>query len=436
MLKHFQESARESSKRLRQRVGTTADDDMYSLFRDHTVATAMIQSSVRVRKSVEAVKLPPGRSSSRISPFVSHDDDNDDDDDDRKDNRKAPHRAVEPHHHFVSGNFDARSVRSTRAELPLAQYDDDVAGTPAVVASFSLAHPSARQPSARLLVTHEKPRESETTSARAITTSSNTVGQPPSASSSSVSSAPATKPALFQRQGTVPFADISSDAVPKSENGATNGTASAATGALHHETSAPTALATASERDADDDVVSKSEKEPSVVDDQSTLLKGQLAPPETKYAVLQKTGTIRRDLQSMVEKLRSTTVPPAAQQTITAELLLLKGTYIFHPQEPFIVTWQFIVGLAILYSIVIVPLRLGFAYEAVGGWLVLELAMDSLFLLDIVISFRTAFLNEEKLLIHDARVIRRKYARSWFVPDLLSTIPFDDLIRCVQHAFV
>lgn len=48
----------------------------------------------------------------------------------------------------------------------------------------------------------------------------------------------------------------------------------------------------------------------------------------------------------------------------------------------------------------------------------------SLFIMDIIFSFFTAYYSNEKL-IDDQKLIIQKYLKTWFAFDILSTIPFD-----------
>lgn len=393
VLKHFRESAKEKSQRLRRRAGISVDEDMYSLFKDHEIATEMIHSAVLVKKSVQLTKQASARKmSSRIAPF-------------REDEQaQEPRIPPQQRHHFVSGNLDARSSRSIRGELPLAQYDDDEV---VVVAASS----STKFPPQPLQRVQPEQLGCVTTDIEKVQQSEHDTEATDQTNNVSPQSLPKAKKTQFVRQGTIPFDDLTGAVIGLKKEREP----------IDQDTSPPDLRIHPAER----------------VAELASFLVGRdetasLIPPRVAQSKHQESGTIRRDLHRMVEKIRSTTLPPSQQNSILAELVLLKGTYIFHPQEQFIVSWQFVVGLAIMYSIVVVPLRLGFSYDAVGGWLALELAIDSLFLMDIIISFRTAYFNEEKMLIHDSRVIMRKYAKSWFVPDLISTIPFDDITR-YQH---
>lgn len=370
---------------------------MYSLFRDHEIATTMIHSAVLIKKSVQLTKqhTTAGKISSRIAPF-------------REDEEvhEVPGIAV-PHHHFVSGNFDARSNRSVRGELPLAQYDDDeVVVAASNSTELSPQSQQREQPELVCVMTEVKKGQQGKDNTESTGYNNN--------SDVSTLSSPKAKKTRFVRQGSIPFNDFTGAAIGDKNESEPPGQ-DAANGSTRDPRIHP------AER--------VDERESSSAEREETT---SLMPPRPVLNQQQKSRTIRGDLHKMVENIRSTTLPPSQQNNILAELELLKGTYIFHPQQPLIVSWQFLVGIAIMYSIVVVPLRLGFSYDAVGGWLALELAIDSFFLLDIIISFRTAFFNEEKMLIYDSRVIMRKYAKSWFVPDLISTIPFDDITRYEQ----
>ena len=54
--------------------------------------------------------------------------------------------------------------------------------------------------------------------------------------------------------------------------------------------------------------------------------------------------------------------------------------------------------------------------------------IDSIFFMDILIVFRTTFINEKGDEITDNFEIAKNYLKSTFIIDFLATIPFDDLI--------
>ncbi|KAG6953200.1 hypothetical protein JG688_00012988 [Phytophthora aleatoria] len=134
------------------------------------------------------------------------------------------------------------------------------------------------------------------------------------------------------------------------------------------------------------------------------------------------------ELHDMIVKIRDSPHEPT-KRNLKSERVMLRGTYLFHPQEPSIVFWQFFVGIGIVYSIIVVPFRLGYDVDAVGGWYVLEMIIDGFFLVDILLNFRTAYFDDERKLIYDPCTLFWRYAKGWFLLDLISTVPIDELFQ-------
>lgn len=134
------------------------------------------------------------------------------------------------------------------------------------------------------------------------------------------------------------------------------------------------------------------------------------------------------NLKGLIATIRDSTTPGARLHTFTTEKMLLKGRLILHPQEGFVVTWQIVASTGILYSMIIIPFRLGFNYDAIGFWFYFELAIDVSFMFDILLNFRTAYFNEERIMVYNSRIIAIRYLKGWFTLDLLSSIPFDQVV--------
>ena len=56
-------------------------------------------------------------------------------------------------------------------------------------------------------------------------------------------------------------------------------------------------------------------------------------------------------------------------------------------------------SLVIIWSVVEVTYRLGFDRPATGGWVALSYAIDVLFLLDVLVTFRTALLTRNGVVV-------------------------------------
>ena len=86
-----------------------------------------------------------------------------------------------------------------------------------------------------------------------------------------------------------------------------------------------------------------------------------------------------------------------------------------------------LIGLLVVYSVLSIPFLIAFNLT---GVLVFEFVIDGLFFLDVVVSFNTAYIDSKtELLIVDRRKIAENYFKTFFWVDLLSSIPFDDIVK-------
>ena len=63
------------------------------------------------------------------------------------------------------------------------------------------------------------------------------------------------------------------------------------------------------------------------------------------------------------------------------------------------------------------------------AWTNINWVVDGLFLLDIILIFNTAILNEEYQIIEDRCAIAKDYLSFWFWIDIIAIIPFDILVN-------
>ena len=54
--------------------------------------------------------------------------------------------------------------------------------------------------------------------------------------------------------------------------------------------------------------------------------------------------------------------------------------------------------------------------------------VDIMFIIDIVINFRTTYINENEDVVSEPSKIAVHYFRGWFIIDLVAAIPFDLLL--------
>ena len=58
-----------------------------------------------------------------------------------------------------------------------------------------------------------------------------------------------------------------------------------------------------------------------------------------------------------------------------------------------------------------------------------ELIVDIMFLIDIVINFRTTYVNSKEEVVSDSKRIAFHYFKGWFAIDLVAAVPFDLFVQ-------
>uniref|UniRef100_A0AAQ4RTQ8 Cyclic nucleotide-binding domain-containing protein n=1 Tax=Gasterosteus aculeatus aculeatus TaxID=481459 RepID=A0AAQ4RTQ8_GASAC len=113
------------------------------------------------------------------------------------------------------------------------------------------------------------------------------------------------------------------------------------------------------------------------------------------------------------------------------------GFWFFLPHGVFGFYWDLIMLIMMMGNLIIIPVGITFFSEqTTTTWLVFNVASDTIFLVDLVMNFRTGIVNEESSeIILDPKVIKMNYLKSWFVVDFLSSIPVDYIFLIVEKGF-
>ncbi len=103
----------------------------------------------------------------------------------------------------------------------------------------------------------------------------------------------------------------------------------------------------------------------------------------------------------------------------------LQKPIIISPESNFRLAWDTVVGILVVYYTIIVPVRVAFdSAKPTKEETVLDMFFNVIFIIDIVLNFRTA-VKLEGVLIQDPVKIRNSYLKSWFLIDFFSTVPVD-----------
>ncbi|ETE63726.1 Potassium/sodium hyperpolarization-activated cyclic nucleotide-gated channel 2, partial [Ophiophagus hannah] len=85
-------------------------------------------------------------------------------------------------------------------------------------------------------------------------------------------------------------------------------------------------------------------------------------------------------------------------------------------------------------NLIIIPVGITFfKEETTAPWIVFNVVSDTFFLMDLVMNFRTGIVIEDNTeIILDPERIKKKYLKTWFVVDFVSSIPVDYIFLIVE----
>ncbi|DAZ99631.1 TPA: hypothetical protein N0F65_001868 [Lagenidium giganteum] len=105
--------------------------------------------------------------------------------------------------------------------------------------------------------------------------------------------------------------------------------------------------------------------------------------------------------------------------------------WVIRPRTNWKVRWDIWVGIIICYSVIFVPYRIGFNVDMQLWEQYMNYGFDASFGFDMVLNLFTGYYDGDVLLT-EPRKIRARYFRTWFVFDLLSTLPLDAIMQAVD----
>ncbi|CAM9518752.1 unnamed protein product [Hapterophycus canaliculatus] len=113
---------------------------------------------------------------------------------------------------------------------------------------------------------------------------------------------------------------------------------------------------------------------------------------------------------------------------IQAKSIMTK--YIVDPRSPRMQFWKNWMLVNIMFTVLVTPWRISFQCPPRAFGLVLAGIVNISFIVDTVLHFFTAVVTESGLLT-ERREIARRYVRSWFFLDLVTSVPYTTLLRNV-----
>jgi voltage-gated potassium channel Kch len=104
------------------------------------------------------------------------------------------------------------------------------------------------------------------------------------------------------------------------------------------------------------------------------------------------------------------------------------------PDDPMKTRWEIFISLILIFTATTTPYRLAFIEKDDDGWTALNYATDSIFAIDIIICFCSAYEDENEDLVHDKWIIAKGYLKSWFFIDIISIVPIAEFLETSNFA--
>lgn len=108
--------------------------------------------------------------------------------------------------------------------------------------------------------------------------------------------------------------------------------------------------------------------------------------------------------------------------------------FLLLPDDPFKIKWEMLIAVVLIFTAIITPFRLAFSSSDDRTWSVINYVIDITFFLDIILTFFSAYEDENEELVHDRCVIASSYLKSWFLVDIISVLPISEFLQTGDFA--
>ncbi|XP_025832214.1 potassium voltage-gated channel subfamily H member 8-like [Agrilus planipennis] len=155
------------------------------------------------------------------------------------------------------------------------------------------------------------------------------------------------------------------------------------------------------------------------------------APPanygrrRSRAVLYQLSGHYKQDKMKSKLKLNnnllSSTPAPLPEYKTSA---VKKSKFIIAHYGMFKSCWDWLILIATFYVAVVVPYNASFINDERPS-VIMDVVVEALFFIDIILNFRTSYVNKKGEVVSDWKSISINYLRTWFLVDLLAALPFD-----------
>ncbi|GIY80037.1 potassium voltage-gated channel subfamily H member 8 [Caerostris darwini] len=115
-----------------------------------------------------------------------------------------------------------------------------------------------------------------------------------------------------------------------------------------------------------------------------------------------------------------------------------KSRFILSHYGLFKTCWDWLILIGTFYVAIVVPYSATFRDTGetplFNKTIITDVIMESIFIIDIILNFRTTYVNKKGEVVANPCSIARNYLRGWFIVDLLAALPFDLLYACSLYS--
>jgi CRP-like cAMP-binding protein len=137
---------------------------------------------------------------------------------------------------------------------------------------------------------------------------------------------------------------------------------------------------------------------------------------------IERHGTIVKHLNTRARTAPMIPDAPLAHKHRDSDIV--PSRFLLYPDTTFRSGWDALVVALLLWTGIMVPVRLSFVRSASTELSIIELIIDCLFAVDIVLNFLTTFEVRPGIYEKSLKKVAKKYFFGWFTIDLVATFPF------------
>lgn len=133
------------------------------------------------------------------------------------------------------------------------------------------------------------------------------------------------------------------------------------------------------------------------------------------------------DVKRGIQKVRETMIPSSKYPGEGEEMLQRQDCFLFNPVGVFKKIWTSVLILMLIYTATIMPYKLALIQDdsVYLVWQNFDTFIDMFFICDILVNFNSPLEVTQQVYSKNRKTIMLSYLKSWFVIDLLSSIPMN-----------